>query len=207
MSHDIGQEDSFQSKIASKAGLILPIAIGMLLVIAGIRIFLAQKPPDPKMVITANSAANSSGKIVVHIAGAVTNPGVYELANGSRTADLIAKAGGFAKLADQVWIDTTLNLALKLTDGMKLYIPIKQVRADTSEQSALSTQEISSNTSTKININQASKDALDTLSGVGPATADKIMTNRPYQTIDELLTKKVLSKSVFEQVKDKISVF
>jgi DNA uptake protein ComE-like DNA-binding protein len=60
--------------------------------------------------------------------------------------------------------------------------------------------------STLININEASEGQLDTLYGVGPATAQKIIGGRPYSDIQELLTKKIVSRSVFDKIKDRISI-
>jgi len=58
-----------------------------------------------------------------------------------------------------------------------------------------------------ININTASSEDLDSLPGVGPVTADKIINGRPYQTINDLIDRKILTNKVFSQIKDKISAF
>ena len=58
-----------------------------------------------------------------------------------------------------------------------------------------------------ININSASESELDTLTGVGPVTIGKIIDNRPYNTLEELVSKKAVSKSVFEKIKDSISLY
>jgi competence protein ComEA len=58
-----------------------------------------------------------------------------------------------------------------------------------------------------VNINTASESELDTLPGVGNVTAGKIISNRPYNALDELLSKKVVNTGVFEQIKDKITIY
>ena len=91
-----------------------------------------------------------------------------------------------------------INLAAKLNDGAKIYIP-KIEEGDP--------QEITDMKTSLININTASSETLDTLPGIGPATAAKIISNRPYKSLEELLDKKVVSLKVFEQIKDKITVY
>lgn len=148
--------------------------------------------------ITFTQEATESGKIKADIEGAIVKPGVYELPSGSRIQDLLIIAGGLAASADRDWISKNLNLAAKLTDGGKVYIPEIGEKADRSN---------TSNMPNIININTASAGELDRLSGIGPVTAQKIIDNRPYQTTEELLTRKIVGKSTFEKIKDKISTY
>lgn len=131
--------------------------------------------------------------ITVDIAGAVTSPGVYRLVTGDRIQNLIDKAGGFSSQADREWIAKSLNQAQKLTDGQKLYIP------KIGESSVLK--------SGKININAATLGELDSLAGIGPTTAAKIIAGRPYQQLTELVTRKLVSTKVFDQIKDQVSLW
>lgn len=149
------------------------------------------------------AAAAGSVKIIkVDISGAVEQPGVYEIPYDSRVKDVLITAGGLGAKADRNYLAKTVNLAQRVTDGQKIYIPFE------GETTTASTTTLSSGvtSATTININVASSSELDTLSGVGPVTAGKIIAGRPYQNISELVSKKIVSNSVYQRIKDKISV-
>jgi competence protein ComEA len=143
-------------------------------------------------------------KITIDLAGAVLAPGVYELASSARLNDLLIRAGGLAAMADRDWVNANLNLAQKLTDGQKIFIPEKV----NSEQSiANSNSQPATRNPQLINVNTASAGELDTLWGIGPARAQAIITNRPYGSIDELKTKVKIPASIFEKIEDRITVY
>lgn len=148
---------------------------------------------------TEDASNSAKGKIVVDIEGAVLSPGTHELAIDARIQDAITAAGGFAEHADRERVAKTLNLAAKLTDGAKLYIPSIGENVGTNGEST--------GENALININAATSTELEALPGIGPVTAKKIIGARPYTTIDELLTKKIVSQSVFNKIKEKISVY
>lgn len=152
--------------------------------------------------IATESASESS--ITIDIEGEVINPGVYSLPADARVQDALAAAGGLSENANREYIAKTVNLAAKLQDGAKLYFPSQSESASTIQSSNTSSQVMGSAT---ININQASHSELDALPGIGPVTSQKIIDNRPYTSVDELLTKKILGQKVFTQVKEKLSVF
>lgn len=166
---------------------------------------------DEMQIKTAADISPAKPKrIVVDVSGAVLKPGVYTLASDSRIKDAILMAGGIADNADAMRIAQTLNLAAKLSDGAKLYIPRlgeQQVTSEEVVKSGPETVSQSSSSGNGININQAGESELDTLPGIGKVTAEKIIANRPYQSINELTQKKVVGASVFEKIKDKISVY
>lgn len=86
---------------------------------------------------------------------------------------------------------------------MKIYIPkVGESASNVSGSTAAGTQ-----VNAKVNINTATQAELEALSGIGPVTASKIISGRPYSKIEDLLTLKILSKKVFDQIKDSISVF
>lgn len=150
------------------------------------------------------SALDSSNMIAVDIEGAVINPGVYKLSSGSLTNDALVIAGGLSLDADRDFVSKNINLAGKLIDGAKIYIPkLDEVTTNSSAQ-ALGT---GGGGLELININRASSSDLDSLSGVGPVTSQKIIDNRPYLTIDDLLEKKVVSEKVFTQIKERITAY
>jgi competence protein ComEA len=116
-------------------------------------------------------------------------------------------AGGMSQDADKIKVSQTLNLAAKLSDGAKLYIPSVGEQMMTSQESNNSMSVLSSSNTNGININQASASELEALPGIGKVAADKIIKNRPYQNISELVEKKVIGGSVFEKIKTKISIY
>lgn len=138
--------------------------------------------------------------IIVDIEGEVVKPGVYKLKQNSIVQDALVASGGLTQVADRSWIAKNLNLALKLTDSQKIYIPKV---GDFTSETVLGTSDQASSTDL-ININSASESQLDQLPGIGLVTANKIISQRPYSTIDQLLEKKAVSQKVFDQIKDKI---
>jgi competence protein ComEA len=153
-------------------------------------------------VMLVDEETRGSGEVFVDVGGAVEKPGVYSLKSDSRINDVLVLAGGFSDKADNNWVSKNLNLAQKVVDGQKLYIPFE---GESSKDAPL--QSKGTSLTDKININSASISNLDTLWGVGEATAKKIVEGRPYGSIDELLTRKIVKANVYEEIKDEISVY
>ncbi len=164
--------------------------------------FLLFKQKEPEIEVISSE---TSQKIIVHLEGAVEKPGVYELLPEARLNDLLIRAGGLAAKADRQWVNENLNLAQKLTDGSKIFIP--EQNNQTLGASSQSSQLKTSNNSGKTNINKASLSELDTLWGVGQKRAEDIIKNRPYGSIEELLGKKIIPANVYEKIKDEITVY
>jgi len=146
-------------------------------------------------------------QVVVDVEGAVRRPGVYRLDEEARVEDALAAAGGMSDEADYETISKKLNLASRVIDGGKIYIPF--VGESPGESVYVSDQGVQGAGSEKgglIDINSAGETDLDTLPGVGPVTLKKIVDNRPYQSIEELKEKKVVGSKVFEDIKDKIVI-
>lgn len=170
---------------------------------------------QPREEITFESADENkdtekeefSQKIFIDVEGAVINPGVYSLSGNSRVQDALVAAGGMSGNADREWVSKNLNLALKVKDGMKIYVPTQ----DEGTKGITSTKGIkgegTAELEQQININTATVEELDRLPGVGMVTAQKIIDARPYGSIEELLENKVVSNSVFEKIKDKITTY
>ncbi|MEI7603428.1 MAG: ComEA family DNA-binding protein [bacterium] len=135
--------------------------------------------------------------VKIHIAGAVVSPGQYELKNGSIVDDAIQKAGGFASNYDAVYVEEKINLAKKLKDEDKIFIPFKQ--EDTSAAEGVSI-------TGKISINKADAKQLDLLPGIGEVTAKKIISGRPYAKVTDLVDKKIISQSVYDKIKSQIDL-
>ena len=184
--------------------------VGALSIIIGF--FLILRHPKSTIQFTTDEASESAGpigEIMVDVEGAVTSPGVYTLPVGCRVADAVAKAGGFSSSSDTLWITKNLNQAQKISDGTKLYIPTKgEVVVKEANVFGVSSGGVvvGSSAHGQTNLNRASKSELEGLYRIGPVTADKIINNRPYQTIEELLSKKVVSQSVFDAIKEEITI-
>ncbi len=183
---------------------LLPLSLGVLGLIFfayGLISLLGQSEKESSLVIESNSEAKSEILIAADIQGAVVKPGVYQLAQGSRIKDLLVIAGGLSSDADRVWVSKNLNLAQKISDESKIFIPKE------GEAESITTSSGSTNKSGLININSASSSELESLPRIGVVTAGKIIDGRPYSSIDDLKTKEIVSDSVFEEIKDKVSVF
>jgi len=144
----------------------------------------------------ASGSALGAAIVTVDVEGAVVHPDVYTLPVDSRVEDAIQAAGGLESDADEELFARTMNRAMKLVDGGKIYVP------------SLSSSGIGSadSVSNLVSVNTASQSELDTLPGVGPVTAQKIIDNRPYQTLGELVSKKAVGTALFEKIKDKMSL-
>ncbi|HJS18946.1 MAG TPA: ComEA family DNA-binding protein [Anaerolineales bacterium] len=141
--------------------------------------------------------------IVVHISGAVPRPGVYALPLGARAQDGISAAGGFLAEADK----TTINLAQALEDGEKLDIPFIE---GGSPVLGTPVPEVVTTTTELININTASVAELDTLPGIGPTTAQKIIDyrdqNGSFLNIEDIINVSGIGPASYERIKDLITV-
>ena len=180
----------------------LPIAlslVGVVLIIGGLFASSSGKPQSndfPK-----ESIVSGQKFISIDVSGAVNSPGVHQVEESGRIEDAINAAGGFSEKANTEYIDKQLNLAQKLTDGTKIYIPFE---GETSAGTVMGVRSQASGTAIneKVNINTSTQAQLESLSGVGPVTASKIITGRPYASIEELLGKKIVGKAVYEKIKD-----
>ncbi len=186
----------------------VPVIFGFIAIfffsLALINIYLSQADNQSIIIEQSDTESASESGILVDVSGAIVNPGVYELPFQARLKDAIVRAGGFVPETDSEYIAKNLNLAARLTDGAKIYIPFQ---GEKRSQNTVGNNTGVQNTASQININSASISELDTLPGVGPATAQKIIDGRPYQSIDDLLNKKITGKSVFEKIKEKITIY
>lgn len=201
MAEDLQEEDSFGQDQRLKLAVFGLFFAGLFLLAVGGGIFLFRSSPsdgDDIEIISADSQNQSADKIVVHVDGAVAKPGVYELAGSARVSDAVTAAGNLTKDADTAKV----NLAAKVSDGQKIYVP------KIGEQSAGGSQSTAGDsTSALVNINTATESQLDTLPGIGPVTAQKIIASRPYSSPEDLLTKKAVGQSVYGKIKDLITVY
>lgn len=173
----------------------IPIAlslVGLVLIIGGS--VVSSKKPEQK-TFPKESLIQEQKSILVDVSGAVNKPGVYSLPEGSRIEEVIKLAGGIAENANTEFISKQLNLAQKISDGSKIYVPFE------GEQGGV-VAGVAAGTGTQVNINTSTQGELESLPGVGPVTASKIVSGRPYQSLDELVNKKIVGKAVYEKIKD-----
>ena len=187
----------------------LPLALGLLglmFLVYGMIGFFGKKDDTSDILFEASTQpATVSAKqktLVVDVEGAVFKPGVYKLPEDARVQDALIAAGGMSNEADRDLISKQLNLASKVVDGGKIYVPFsgEQVFVGQAGQEVAGVESMG-----LIDINSASESQLDALSGIGPITSKKIIDNRPYQSIEELVAKKVVGAKLFGQIKDKIT--
>ncbi len=140
--------------------------------------------PPPAAISVSGEDAGGGGRVIVDVSGAVRKPGVYRLSAGSRVEDALRRAGGATHKADL----TQVNRAAKLEDGRQILVP---VRAPAGEAAAATAGAAPGATpAAPLNLNTATAEQLDTLDGVGPATAQKILDYRKahngFGSVDEL---------------------
>ena len=145
--------------------------------------------------------------IVVHVAGAVPRPGVYALPQGARIQDAISAAGGFLAEADKELI----NLARPLEDGERLEIPYMEGASPVIPTPLIPGEEIPTGPDTDlINLNTAAQFELETLPGIGPTTAQKIIEyrdeNGPFLAIEDIINVSGIGPGTYERIKDLITV-
>jgi competence protein ComEA len=136
----------------------------------------------PAIAVTDDDGGGAGGSVIVHVAGAVREPGVYRMRAGARVDDAVGRAGGATPRADL----TQVNLAAKVEDGRQIVVPHRVPAAATgTSRSAAPTQP-----GVPLNLNTATLEQLDELSGIGPATAQKILDYRDehggFGSVEEL---------------------
>ena len=172
---------------------------------------IAEQPADGDSA-QAGEAAAETPSVVVHVDGAVAAPGVYELSEGARVNDAVAAAGGLLSEADT----STINLAAPVSDGAKVHIP-------TSEELSAGTQGASGESDNAgmpagsasaapslVNINTATSEELQRLSGVGEATAAAIIEDRqangPFSSPEDLMRVSGIGEKKYAKIKAHICV-
>jgi competence protein ComEA len=153
------------------------------------------------------SGAKKSGRVTVHVAGAVATPGVYDLASNARVIDAVEAAGGGAADADL----NRLNLAAKITDGQRVLVqrvgeapPAGPVGPGAGGGAA------GADASALVNLNSATPAELETLPGIGPTLAEAILAERErrggFRSVNELRDVRGIGEKRFADLKDKVTV-
>ena len=138
---------------------------------------------------------------------------MYTFDSSARIIDAIQKAGGLTEEADEAFVKRNINYARVMIDQEKIYIPFL---SDTSNGTILENKRVIDYTqpntisliaNTKININNASLLELDQLPGIGKVQSEAIFNNRPYTNTQDLVKNTVIKQSVYDKIKDLISVY
>ena len=158
------------------------------------------------------SETSQTKEIVIEVGGAVEKPGVYRFNSNARVNDALVAAGGLSAAAERTWVEKYLNRASVLTDGQKIYIPSVNEQSEVASANQGDTDQtvsspVLSYNSELVNINTATLQTLDTLPGIGQVYGGKIIEQRPYSNIEELLSKKVIPQSTYEKIKNLIAVY
>lgn len=188
------------ARLAAGAALAVALAVGAWLLLRS----PAGPPPETYLPMADEVAASSTtssapASLLVHAAGAVQRPGVYELPAGSRVTDLIDAAGGPTADAD---VDQ-LNLAAPVSDGERVYVPrVGEVVTVAAAGAEAPTG--------PLNLNTATLEQLDELPGVGPATAQAIIDERDrrggFTSVDDLLDVRGIGPAKLEGLRDLVTV-
>ena len=157
--------------------------------------------------IDSNTEESTNDSIKkVYISGEINKPGVYQIKDGDRLEDLINEAGGLTDKAS----DKTLNLAQRLDDQMKIYIPnIDEENSLENIDPNQSASQSPSKTSELININTASKEELMTLPNIGDKRADSIIEYRnanKFEKIEDIKNVTGIGDKFYEALKDLITI-
>lgn len=192
---------------------IILFLLGLVLFTIAIVLILKKETGTSSVVFSTDSSPSAQTFLKIDVEGAVLSPGVYTLPGESRILDALVSAGGLSEKADRDYIVKNVNKAAKLVDGSKIYIPFvgessSSLSLPAGKAGNLSNLgDVAGLTTGTVNINSASQFQLEVLPGVGPVTAGKIISGRPYQTIEELKSKKILGNALFKKIKNLIAVY
>lgn len=202
----------------------IPLGLGIVSVFCiciSVILLVRSAQTQAPIVFTLGTATESgelrSRTIVVDVAGAVIRPGVYSLGEGARIDDAIRAAGGLSDTVSTKLLELSVNRAARVSDGSKVYIPEKPDEEDGATGQSIKTStshnqnvqridDTSHILEATISINNATQQELETLSGVGPATASKIIAGRPYTSFDQLVTRKVIGQKLLDKIQAQLSL-
>lgn len=187
-----------------------PYLVMLMLFIATLTgtVFLLRRPATPPTVTITTATSRPTATIVlivVDVRGAVNAPGVYTLPAGSRVQDALVRAGDVTHDADT----RILNLARRLNDGEQLYVP-KQGEVTPIPTPLTRGVPTATRVASKVNINTATLAELETLPGIGPTLAQRIIDYRTqngnFRTIEDIKKVRGIGEVLFNQIKDWITV-
>ncbi len=189
-----------QSFSLSRRRILLGALLLAVVLVLGARLLVRTGAPAerPTAAVRLRSAPVSKPRVVVHVVGAVRSPGLYRLAEGRRVADAVARAGGATGRADLAG----LNLAAPLADGQQVVVPRRAPHAG----AASSPAPAPASPTGPVQLSTATVDQLDTLPGIGPVTAQKIIDFRtrhgPFRSAEELDAVPGIGPARIEQLRE-----
>ena len=152
----------------------------------------------------SDDSSPSQQEITVYVTGAVNKPGLVNVPEGARAAEAVNVCGGLLPTADS----EKINMAQSLKDGQQLKVPER--KADAKTDSAKADKPKGADSEEKVNINTADEKVLDTLPGVGPAMAKRIIeyreTEGAFQSIEDIKKIRGIGEAKFAKMKDKICI-
>jgi len=192
------------------------LSVGVALAVGAaffVLIGLTRQTPPPIEVRPRDALPTPTVLVYVHVDGGVLSPGVYALPIGARVFEAIDAAGGPAEDADQ----RELNLASRVADGQKLVIPRFAPPTDDASDAAVPAVAAPAPAANpppaagpRININTASQRVLETLPGIGPVTASRIVeyrqANGAFTRIEQLRDARLVNAPTFERIRNLVSV-
>jgi len=193
--------------------LIVGLVVAVLVSALGPRgsaVTIAPEPAPVAQGLQGIAASGAGATIFVHLLGAVQRPGLYQLREGDRGIDAVAAAGGFADTADQ----SQLNLARPLSDGEQIYVAAigetPPPGAGTVGAGGVSGSGGAGTVAGKVNLNTADLASLDTLPGVGPATAKAIIdwrdANGRFTAVEDLLSVTGIGDKTLAELRNLVTV-
>lgn len=186
------------SGVAAIAGISL-IAIAIITSSISSAVTQVELSPElsPSFSPTSSVGDHTFGTVLIHVVGEVHSPGIYELEVGSRVIDAVMSAGGLTETASECGI----NLAREIKDGEQLTIP-SQIDGCTAS--------VGSGSQNALSLNQATAEQLDSLPGIGPTLADRIVSWRETQggfnSIDQLNEVSGIGDKLFAGIKDLVTL-
>jgi competence protein ComEA len=174
-------------RVVALAGLAVVAAIGL------VYVWISADVPEPQPTAVVQVGTSSNGSILVHVSGAVVSPGVVVVPADSRVADVVAAAGGVSPVA----VLEAINLAAVVHDGEQIIVP-----------TATSASAVASDG--RIPINSADAATLETLPGVGPVLAERIVAfrtqNGAFGSVEDLLDVPGIGESKLASLRESVRV-
>lgn len=192
-------------QLRDRPGVALLVVVVVVAALAAAATLRTSPPPTnvdafvPRVGLTPTSApTTTAADVVVHVSGAVVSPGLYRLPATARVGEAVEAAGGATSAADL----HQLNLAAIVADGQQVRVP--------AEGETLPLPSVAAGTTGPIDLNRADAVALQTLPGVGPATAEAIIAFReehgPFRTVDDLLDVPGIGPAKLAAIADAVAV-